>query len=404
MVKSRKKICKKKYFQGIHDRFIRDPEFRGRMIENHRDEELGRRWGCSCGWRSHSPFVYTRILSLQDLISNKHCLPCIDCNKKQKKTHKCLLIPTQVNNGHKVLLPHGGIGKVHGGLLILPKVTMEMHQVLNERCDLLIAACGKILRDKTFHEFNLLRYRWIVYSWQRSAVTDGGCKHNTSKWPVFRVQKVCNKWLQERIDDHNMQSEYKYKSGLQSENSVIGYVCVVTLHDYTTDTNDNMTTKADFHTEHINMNTWLRSLVLVESAYRHTSHCTVWPSPSCVRHFTVIHMRSWCVRFSLDIDLSFLFIICLSHLLSHLRFVANMCTPPKRVWTLLTRPTPSQVMSPTPTTSRRLTSSPTQSSWPHRRSPSKGFPRTPSTMTPHSRICCVKLTENMSITLNCWVK
>ena len=38
-----KKRCKKKYFQGIHDRFIRDREFRNRMIENHRDEELCRR-------------------------------------------------------------------------------------------------------------------------------------------------------------------------------------------------------------------------------------------------------------------------------------------------------------------------------------------------------------------------
>ena len=25
-----------------------------------------RRWGCSCGWRSHSPFDSTRILSLQE--------------------------------------------------------------------------------------------------------------------------------------------------------------------------------------------------------------------------------------------------------------------------------------------------------------------------------------------------
>ena len=44
----------------------------------------------------------------------------------------------------------GGIGKVHGGLLILPKVTMEMHHVLNERGDLLIAVFCKILLDKTF--------------------------------------------------------------------------------------------------------------------------------------------------------------------------------------------------------------------------------------------------------------
>ena len=39
---------------------------------------------------------------------------------------------------------------VHGGLLILPKVTMEIHQVLNERSDLLIAVFGKTLRDMTF--------------------------------------------------------------------------------------------------------------------------------------------------------------------------------------------------------------------------------------------------------------
>ena len=35
-----KKKCKKKDFQGIHDRFLRDQEFRIRMIEHHRDEEV----------------------------------------------------------------------------------------------------------------------------------------------------------------------------------------------------------------------------------------------------------------------------------------------------------------------------------------------------------------------------
>ena len=85
-----------------------------------------------------------------DLTSYKQCLPCSNFNEKQKETHKCPLTLTEVNNGHRVLL-HGGIGKVHGGLLILPTVTMEMHQVLNERGDLLlIAVFGKILRDKTF--------------------------------------------------------------------------------------------------------------------------------------------------------------------------------------------------------------------------------------------------------------
>ena len=39
-----KKKCKKKFFQGIHDRFIRDETFRNRMIENGRDEDVCRQW------------------------------------------------------------------------------------------------------------------------------------------------------------------------------------------------------------------------------------------------------------------------------------------------------------------------------------------------------------------------
>ena len=56
------------------------------------------------------------------------------------------------------------------------------------------------------------------------------------------------------------------------------------------------------------------------------------------------------MRFSLDIDLSFLFILYLSHLLSHFfHFLVvrseHCALRLKRVWALLTRPTPSQVMS-----------------------------------------------------------
>ena len=96
---------------------------------------------------------------------------------------------TDINNGHRVLLLHGGIGKVHGGLLILPKVTMEMHQVLNERGDLLIAVFGQNLLDKTF-----LNSTYFVtdgsFTARRSTVTDGWCKHNTSNDPFSRCKSV----------------------------------------------------------------------------------------------------------------------------------------------------------------------------------------------------------------------
>ena len=39
-----KKGCIKKDNKGIHDRFLRDLIFRGRMIENSRDEEVCRAW------------------------------------------------------------------------------------------------------------------------------------------------------------------------------------------------------------------------------------------------------------------------------------------------------------------------------------------------------------------------
>ena len=39
-----KKRCIKKDYKGIHDRFLRDHIFRGRMIENSRDEEVCGAW------------------------------------------------------------------------------------------------------------------------------------------------------------------------------------------------------------------------------------------------------------------------------------------------------------------------------------------------------------------------
>ena len=59
-----KKKCNKRDFQGIHDRFIRDEEFRNRMIANHRDEDLCRRWD------AHADEDHTHHLTAQEYF---HC-------------------------------------------------------------------------------------------------------------------------------------------------------------------------------------------------------------------------------------------------------------------------------------------------------------------------------------------
>ena len=60
----------------------------------------------------------------------------------------CLLFFTSTNNGswHRVHLPHGGIGKVPGGLLVIQKVKKEVSQALSERGDPLLAVFGNNLQ------------------------------------------------------------------------------------------------------------------------------------------------------------------------------------------------------------------------------------------------------------------
>ena len=101
-----------------------------------------------------------------DLTLNKHCLPCSNKNKKKKELHKRPRILTEINNVHRVLLLlHGGVGNVHGGLLIPMKVTMEMNQVLIEQGDLLYKYLEQFFKA-WISWIHLLCYRWIVYSWR----------------------------------------------------------------------------------------------------------------------------------------------------------------------------------------------------------------------------------------------
>ena len=200
------------------------------------------------------------------LISSKRCLPCNDYNKKQEKNHTCLLTLTSTNNGswHRVRLLHGGIGKVPGGLLTIQKVKKEVSQVLSERRDPLLRILAKTF-ENGFHEFNLCCYRWIVYSWRRSTVTDGRCKDNTSM-TRFGDAKVCNNLVTDEIDDHRIQSDYKCTIGLQNpkgENSTLGIASAW----------------------------WNR-------ATRRTTPMTTWPprprAPSTQRTWT--STREWCTR------------------------------------------------------------------------------------------------------------
>ena len=162
--------------------------------------------------------------------------------------------------------------------------------------------------------------------------------------------QVCNNWLQVRIDDHRIESDYKYKSELQTpegKKSVLG-IASAWWHRTTP-----MTTWPPRPWTPSTQRTWTLTCecaVLFVSPVRVVidSHCTARLSCAC-------HLIHACdERFSLTLSLPFFssswsshssFISCTSSRTSStsLRAVASLCTPPKRVWTLLTTRNPEKV-------------------------------------------------------------
>ena len=162
-----KKKCQKREFQGIHDRFLHDQTFRIKMIENHRDEELCRRWDALADedhthhltaqeyfhyknkWWLHSNKQGSDTMPLRHRSVFKQALSTLQ--RLQQEAGEEPHVPTysyrhQQWEAQKVHLQNGGIGKVPGGLLIIPKVKKEMSQVLSERGDPFPAVFGKLLR------------------------------------------------------------------------------------------------------------------------------------------------------------------------------------------------------------------------------------------------------------------
>ena len=145
-----KKKCKKKKFQGIHDRFLRDPEFRVRMIEHNRDEEVCRRWDVLADedhthhlseieyfyyknkWWLHLNKSGSDTLPLRKRSDFKQALCTLE--RSHQEAGEEPFVPTysykHKRNRHRVRSLHGGSGKIPGGLLKIQKVKEEACKVL----------------------------------------------------------------------------------------------------------------------------------------------------------------------------------------------------------------------------------------------------------------------------------
>ena len=182
---------------------IRDETFRNRMIENGRDEDVCRQWDALAD-EDYTHHLTPQEFSFQEWLVAyfkqdrfQYCasgaqtwletsfvyFAAIETKKKDLDKRPRTL--AEINNGHRVLLLlHGGVGKVHGGLLIPMKVTMEMNQVLIEHGDLLYKYLEHFFKAWCSW-IHLFCNRWIVYSWLRSTVTDGVCVNTIPQMTYF---------------------------------------------------------------------------------------------------------------------------------------------------------------------------------------------------------------------------
>ena len=160
-----------------------------------------------------------------DLTSKRHCQPCSNWNQKNGPCKRPRTL-TDIDNGHKVLL-HCGIGKVHGGLLVPMKFTVKMKPSTDRTGWPVVQYLDQFFWAR-LSSIQLLCYRWIVYSWRRSTVTDGRCKHNTSNDMFSRCKCAENgyreKWRSIHTAWQHVEIGNKLKLGPKVENSELAMI------------------------------------------------------------------------------------------------------------------------------------------------------------------------------------
>ena len=237
---------------------------------------------------------------------------------------------------------------------------------------------------------------------------NGLCVNTTPQMTCFRGAIVCTKWLQERIDDQSIQPDNKLELGTSYKLKLgprWNWDQKWKIKNWPWMRGDTARCVHQWQHDHFHSHivwAWRALSSSFLSVHRH-AHMHRGSSNESFTPSTWSHSRE-CFSsplLSLSTSRTSWRTPYLSSCTWSSQTTWTCCAlRTKRVWTLLTSSSSPQVMSPTPTTSRRPQSSPTQSSWTrHHSSPTKSLLRTPTTMTLHSRICFAKHTEHMPITL-----
>ena len=202
-----KKKCKKRCFKRIHDRFIRDEQFRSRMIVNGRNENACRQMDALAdedhthhltsqeyfyyisNWWLRSTKTGSDTMPVQRRSDFKQALSTLQQLKEKEEEAQRNQRWAQSSSSSSWWSWQGSWVES----LIPMKVTMEMNQVLIEQGDLLYKYLEQFFKA-WFSWIHLLCYRWIVYSWRRSTVTDGGVNTTPQMTYFLGAKRVQNNY------------------------------------------------------------------------------------------------------------------------------------------------------------------------------------------------------------------
>ena len=273
-----KKKCKKKFFQGIHDRFIRDETFRHRMIENGRNEDVCRQWDALAD-EDHThhltPREYYHYKSNWWLTSNKTDSNTVAVEhrpdlKQALSTLQQLKEKEEEAQRNQRWAQSSSSSSSWWSWQVSwwTPHSYESHHGDEPSTDwtrrLVIQVFGTNLQGMIFlNSFTLSQMDRL----QLTAVYCNGrvCVNTTPQMTCFRGAKVCTKWLQDKvtIKSYSLTTCWNWeqvtswnwdqdKNGTKSGKLRIGHDCVV-LHD--ADSNDNTP--------------WLRGTARCEHQWQH---------------------------------------------------------------------------------------------------------------------------------------
>ena len=152
-----KKKCKKQFFQGIHHRFVRDGQFRSRMIEIGRTEDLCRQmddladenhthlltpqeyYNYKSNWWIRSNKIGSDTMPIRHRSEFKQALSTLQQLKEKEEG-------AQRNQRWVQSSSSWGAGKDHCGLFIPMKVTMETYPVLIDQGNLINKFLGHFFK------------------------------------------------------------------------------------------------------------------------------------------------------------------------------------------------------------------------------------------------------------------